>query len=84
MARVPYVSMDDLAKDKQAIYDRISETRGSIEGGGMPNSFRLLMNSPAAAEAVGHLGEYIRLHSTLDPVARETAILGVARALNSQ
>ena len=84
MARVPYVSMDDLAKDKQPIYDRIAETRGSIEGGGMPNSFRLLMNSPAAAEAVGHLGEYIRLHSTLDPAARETAILGVARALNSQ
>ena len=84
MARVPYVLRDDLAKDKQPIYDRIAETRESIEGGGMPNSFRLLMNSPAAAEAIGHLGEYIRLHSTLDPAARETAILGVARALNSQ
>ena len=84
MARVPYVSRDDLAIDKQSIYDRIAETRSSIEGGGMPNSFRLLMNSPAAAEAVGHLGEYIRLHSALDPAARETAILGVARALNSQ
>lgn len=84
MARVPYISRDDLPSDKQPIYDRIADTRSSIEGGGMPNSFRLLMNSPLAAEAVGQLGEYIRLHSTLDPVIRETAILGVARALDSQ
>lgn len=84
MARLPYVSRDDLAANDQPLYDRVAETRGGIEGGGMPNSFRLLFNSPAAAEAVGHLGEYVRLHSALDPVARETAILGVARALNSQ
>ena len=84
MARVPYISREDLAADKQSIYDHITETRGGIDGKGMPNSFRLLLNSPDAAEAVGALGEHIRLRSTLHPAFRETAILGVARALDSQ
>ena len=84
MARIPYVSREDLPADKQSVYDHIAETRGGIDGKGMPNSFRLLMNSPDAAEAVGALGEHIRLRSTLHPAFRETAILGVARALDSQ
>ena len=84
MARVPYVSRQDLPPDKQATYDHIESTRSGIDGKGMPNSFRLLMNSPDAAEAVGVLGEHIRLRSSLHPAFRETAILGVARALDSQ
>lgn len=84
MARVPYVSREDLSADKQPIYDHIAATRGGIDGGEMPNSFRLLMNSPDAADAVGRLGEHVRLGSTLDAVIRETAILGVARALDSR
>ena len=84
MARLPYVSRDDVPHDQRHIYDHIAETRGGIEGGGIPRSFQLLMNSPGAAEAVGQLGEYIRLKSSLDPAVREIAILGTARALNSQ
>ena len=84
MARIPYISRDDLPAGKQSVYDHIAKTRGGIDGKGMPNSFRLLMNSPDAAEAVGVLGEHIRLRSTLHPAFRETAILGVARALDSQ
>ena len=84
MARIPYVSREDLPADKQSVYDHIAETRGGIDGKGMPNSFRLFMNSPDAAQAVGVLGEHIRLRSTLHPAFRETAILGVARALDSQ
>ena len=83
MARVPYVSREDLPDDKRRIYDHIADTRGGIDGHGMPNSFRLLLNSPDAAEAVGQVGEHIRLRSTLHPAFRETAILGVARALDS-
>ena len=84
MAYVPYISREDLPAGKQPIFDRIAETRGGIDGKGMPNSFRLLLNSPDAAEAVGALGEHVRLNSSLHPAFRETAILGVARALNSQ
>ncbi len=84
MVRVPYISREDLPADKRAVYDHIERTRGGIDGKGMPNSFRLLLNSPDAAEAVGGLGEHVRLRSKLNPAIRETAILGVARALNSQ
>ena len=84
MARVQYIERDQLNEDGQRIFDRIAETRGSIEPDTpMPNSFRALMNSPKAAEAVGQLGEYLRLHTTLDPVVREIAIISVARHTNS-
>jgi len=84
MARIPYVSREDLPAERQSLYDHIERTRSGIDGKGMPNSFRLLLNGPDAAEAVGALGEHIRLRSTLHPAFRETAILGVARALDSQ
>ena len=79
MARVPYVSRDDLPPDKQDIYDRIAETRGSAG-----NVFRALLNSPDAARAAAGVGEYVRFHCPLDPAVRETAILSVAQELGSQ
>ena len=85
MARLPYISREDLPSDKQHIYDRIAEKRISAESGGtMPHSFGALLNSPDAAEAVGGLGEYLRFKSSLDPVIREIAILSTARALDNQ
>ena len=84
MARLPYISRDDLPQDKRDIYDRIVETRASTESGRMPHSFQALLNSPDAADVVAALGEYLRFKSPLDPVVRETAILAVAHELNSQ
>ena len=84
MARVPYLDRNDLAEDDRHIYDRIAETRGSVEPDTpMPNSFRALLNSPGAADAVGQLGEYLRFHTSLDPVCREIAIISVAREASS-
>ncbi|MCH8206331.1 MAG: carboxymuconolactone decarboxylase family protein [Chloroflexi bacterium] len=85
MARLPYVSRNDLPQDKQHIYDRIAEPRAAVASGNeLPRSFQALLNSPDAAEAVAALGEYIRFKSPLDPVIRETAILAVAHEVNSQ
>lgn len=85
MARLPYVSRDDLPQDKQHVYDRIAETRASAESGQeVPHSFRAMLNSPDAAEAVAGLGEYLRFKSPLDPAVRETAILAVAHELDSR
>jgi 4-carboxymuconolactone decarboxylase len=84
LARVPYIDRDDLAESDRPIFDRIAIPSG--EGGTdrrMPNSRRALLNSPRAAEAVGRLGDYVRTQSALDPVAREIAILSVARQTNS-
>lgn len=79
MAKLPYVSREDLEPDKRGIYDRIAETRGSLD-----HIFALLLNNPDSAEVVANLGEYIRFKSTLDPIVREIAILGVARETNCQ
>ncbi len=79
MPRLPYKQRNDLPVDKQHIYDRIAQTRGSV-----PQVFQALLNSPGAASAVTSLGEYIRYKSNLDPVVRETAILTVAREMNSE
>ena len=85
MARVPYVSRDELPGDKQHVYDHIAETRASVESGGeTPHSYQALMNSPDAAEVVAALGEYLRFSSPLDPVVRKTAIMAVAHELNSR
>jgi alkylhydroperoxidase family enzyme len=85
MARLPYISREELLPAKRHIYDHIAETRASVESrSGLPHSFGVLFNSPDAAEVVGALGEYLRFKSPLDPVIREIAILATARALNSQ
>lgn len=84
MARVPYIDREDLREPDRSIYDRIARTRGAAEPDvPMPSSFRALLNSPGAAEAVGRLGEYVRFESSLEPVAREIAILSVARQTSS-
>ena len=58
MARVPYVSREDLPADKRGIYDHIVETRGKPA-----NVFLALLNGPDAAEAVAALGEFVRFNS---------------------
>ncbi|MDP6454005.1 MAG: carboxymuconolactone decarboxylase family protein [SAR202 cluster bacterium] len=84
MARLPYQDREDLPESALPIYDRIAETRGSVEPNiPMPNSFRALLNSPPAAEVVGALGEFLRFNTSLDPVIREIAIISVARQTNS-
>ena len=79
MARLPYVSREELPEDKRHIYDHIAESRGSVL-----NIQRMLLNSPDAAEAVSNLGEYIRYRSALDPAIRETAIITTAREIGSE
>ena len=78
MAKLPYVSREELSEDKLHIYDHISETRGNVL-----NIFRTLLNSPDAAEVVTAVGEYIRFKSLLDPIIREITILSVAREPNA-
>ncbi|MDA1189140.1 MAG: carboxymuconolactone decarboxylase family protein [Chloroflexi bacterium] len=79
MARVPYVSREDLPESQQPIYDRIASTRGTI-----PNVFKALMNSPEATEVVAAVGEYLRYKCPVDGAIRETAILATAREMNNQ
>jgi 4-carboxymuconolactone decarboxylase len=74
LARVPYLDRDDLPADRQHVFDRIAESRGSVG-----NVFRALLNSPDAAEVVAAVGEYVRYRSSLDPAIREIAVLSTAQ-----
>lgn len=65
MARVPYLSVEDLAES-----DRDLLKRGIT-------LHRALVNSPNAARAFSGLGMFIRHKSRLDPRLREMAILQV-------
>ena len=77
MKRFRTIDRDELSPDKQAVYDQIVATRGS-----MLNVFGVLFNNPDAAEAASRLGEYLRYRSSLDPRVREILILSTAKELN--
>ena len=79
MARVKYISREELSPDRQDIYDRIAETRGRV-----PQVFQALLNSPDAAAVVAGVGEYLRYRAPLDPVVREIAILSAVRELKCE
>ena len=78
MARVPYVTREDLTKEHQAAYDRIANTRGVVG----PN-FQGLFNSPVATERFASFGEYVRFDSEIPPRLKELAILPAAREANN-
>ncbi|MDF1733338.1 MAG: carboxymuconolactone decarboxylase family protein [Minwuia sp.] len=65
MARVKYLTKDDLAEADKSLLDRDI------------NLFRALAHNPKAARAFSHLGRHIRFGSDLDGRLRELAILQV-------
>lgn len=65
MARVPYLSQDDLAPEDKDLLKRPITLH------------RALVNSPGMARAFGTLGGHIRYGSRLDPRLRELAIIQV-------
>ena len=80
MARVPYVSRDELDADGQAIYDRIRQDRNAPEVG---LQFRALLHRPQAASYLTSLGAQLRYHSAMPEDLKELAIILVAREWNS-
>ena len=71
MARVPYLTRDDLEPDDRVLLDRPA------------NIFRALVNSPKGARAFARHGNYILSRSKLDPRLRELAIIQVGYSTNS-
>jgi 4-carboxymuconolactone decarboxylase len=76
MARLPYVTQEELPADKRHVWDEIAQHRGSVG-----NVFRALLNSPEAGRRVAAVGEYIRYESKLRPDWREWSILIAASNL---
>jgi alkylhydroperoxidase family enzyme len=65
MARLPYLTVDDLAEADKPLLKRGIALH------------RCLVNSPGAARAMGAAGQYIRYGAKLNPRLRELAILQV-------
>jgi alkylhydroperoxidase family enzyme len=63
MARVPYLTAEDLPESERALLDRPI------------NLNRALANSPAALEANRFVGRWARFRSAVDPRTRELAIV---------
>ena len=80
MARVPYVSRDDLDSKGQQIYDQIRQDRNTDE---VALQFRALLNSPEAAGHLTSMGAQLRFQSSMPENLKELAIILVAREWNS-
>ena len=68
MARVKYISREDLPENQRYIYDEIAASRGMKK---LPGSFEALLNSPEGTQVVAALGGYLRFKSKLPPAVRE-------------
>jgi alkylhydroperoxidase family enzyme len=71
MARVPYLTKEDVEPDDRVLLDRPA------------NIFRALVNSPGGARAFARHGSYLLGRSKLDPRLRELAIIQVGYAARS-
>ncbi len=71
MARVPYLTKDDLEPDDHVLLERPG------------NIFRALVNSPGGARAFSRHGTYLLGRSKLDPRLRELAIIQVGYVTKS-
>ncbi len=80
MARVPYVTREELDQEGQKIYDQIRQDRNSPEVG---LQFRAMLNSPVVAGHLTSMGAQLRLQSSLPDNLKELAIILVAREWNS-
>ena len=80
MARVPYVSYDELDAAGREIYDRIRRDRNAKEVG---FQFRAMLHSPEAAGFLTSMGAELRFKSAIPGDLKELAIIVVAREWGS-
>ena len=80
MARVPYVTREELDPEGQKIYDQIRQDRNSTEVG---LQFRAMLNSPVVAGHLTSMGAQLRFQSSMPDNLKELAIILVAREWNS-
>ena len=78
MARLPELEREELDPESQAVWDRVSGSRGSVRG-----PMALLMHNPPLADRVAELGSQLRFRGTLSGADRELAILTAGREVEA-
>jgi len=79
MARLPYVTRDQLKPQDQPYYDEIVGSRGGVRG-----PYGILLHCPKLAARVAATGAYVRFESSLPDGLKEVIILATAREHKSQ
>ena len=75
MSRIPLVvKREDLPDAQQHFVDRIVRTRGRVAG-----SYQVLLNSPAVADRVANVGEFLLYDTVLRPPVKTLTWLIAAR-----
>jgi uncharacterized peroxidase-related enzyme len=74
MARLPYVTPEQLPESERDLFDDLLERFGRVN-----NIFRVIAHSPPILRRLLPLGAALRHATQLDPVLRELAILTVGR-----
>ena len=77
MARVPYVTRENMTPEDQKVWDEIKRSRGEVAG-----NFSAILNSPQGAGKFADLGAYVRFETPLDRRLKFLAILTTAREAN--
>jgi alkylhydroperoxidase family enzyme len=80
MARVPYLTREDLPDAEREIFDRLVEERKQPVG----NIFRTLAHTPNLLRRFLSLGGQLRNHTALDPKLRELALMTVGRLTGAE
>ena len=79
MARLSYISREELKPEDQKYYDEISGSRGSVRG-----PYGVLLHSPDLAARVAHTGAFVRYDFDIPESLKETVIITTAREIKSQ
>src|SRR4051812_30462832 len=75
MARVPYLSREQLTEADRPVFDRIEKSRG-----GVGNIWRAMLNSPNVTDKMLALADELRHGTGIEKNYRELAVLVVGKA----
>lgn len=79
MARVPYVTREDLPAHERPIYDRLEQSRGTPVG----HIWRALANAPNLLDKILSYADELRQGTTIDKRYRELGVLMVGLVTKS-
>jgi alkylhydroperoxidase family enzyme len=80
MARLPYLTREDLSADERAVFDEHERDRGAPPG----HIHRAIANAPNLLRRFSAMALELRNHTELDPRLRELALMTVGRIAGAE
>jgi|SRR5690348_14276041 alkylhydroperoxidase family enzyme len=80
MARLPYLTREDLSPEERAVFDEHERERGAPPG----HIHRAIANAPNLLRRFSAMALELRNHTTLDPRLRELALMTVGRIAGAE